>query len=147
MKEPINIPKKKSKAIGCLKIFIGIIIVGAVIGFIQQALMSDEEKAQQEIERAAEKAKKDSLDYAEEKNRELRMRLIKAEINSEELLKKTLKDPKSYEKINVESGFSKDSSIVVNLTYRATNSFGGYIQEQKQFVYTKDGRFKDIHNK
>ncbi|MFZ4863985.1 hypothetical protein ACL9RF_17575 [Sphingobacterium sp. Mn56C] len=147
MNQSINAPKKKSKALGCLKIFIGIMIVGAVIGFIQQALMSDEEKAQQEIERASEKAKKDSLDYAEEQNRAVRMKLIKAEIHSEELLKKTLKDPKSYEKINVESGYSKDSSIVVNLTYRATNSFGGYIQEEKQFVYSKDGKLKDIHNK
>lgn len=137
--------RKQNKRAGCIKIFVGFIVLSIIIGFIQEAMMSDEEKEQRELKKAKEQASKDSLEFERERASQLRTKLVRAEIHSEDLLKQSLKDPKSYEKIDIESGYSKDSSIVVNITYRATNSFGGYIQDKKQFVYSKDGKIENIN--
>ena len=57
---------------------------------------------------------------------------------SETSIKENLKDPQSYELIDKEYKFLSDTIYEVNITYSATNSFGGRIQNK----YLKMGVLK-----
>lgn len=57
---------------------------------------------------------------------------------SETSIKETLKDPQSYELINKDYKFLSDTIYEVNITYSATNIFGGRIQNK----YLKMGVLK-----
>ena len=48
----------------------------------------------------------------------------------------SLKDPNSMRIIDGSYGARGDRKIVVNLTYTATNSFGGRVKEQNSCIYT-----------
>ena len=48
----------------------------------------------------------------------------------------TLKDPNSIRIVDGSYGARGDRKVVVNLTYTATNSFGGRVQEQNSCTYT-----------
>jgi hypothetical protein len=54
---------------------------------------------------------------------------------SETALKKSLKDPESYENVSKDWQFLNDSVYEINIVYSATNSFGGRIQNK----YLKTG--------
>ncbi len=55
-------------------------------------------------------------------------------------LKKNLKDPNSYESIEWGSVVKQgDGSFRVRHKYRAKNSFGGYVIENKEFALDKNG--------
>jgi hypothetical protein len=51
-------------------------------------------------------------------------------------LSDSLKDPNSMRIVDGSYGARGDRKIVVNLTYTATNSFGGRVKEQNHCVYT-----------
>ena len=51
-------------------------------------------------------------------------------------LRAGLKDPNSMRIIDGSYGARGDRKIVVNLTYTATNSFGGRVKEQNSCTYT-----------
>lgn len=65
--------------------------------------------------------------------------LTMAEVKASRYIKEALKDPDSYQKINVSSGFLKEYKkdttahkyIQVKIQYRAKNSFGGYVVNQQ----------------
>jgi len=51
-------------------------------------------------------------------------------------LSDSLKDPNSMRIIDGSYGARGDRKVVVNLTYTATNSFGGRVKEQNSCTYT-----------
>lgn len=59
-------------------------------------------------------------------------------------LKKTLKDPKSYEGIEWSEVQSTEEGYVVRHKYRAKNSFGGYVVENNLFYLDKSGNVINI---
>ena len=55
-------------------------------------------------------------------------------------LKKNLKDPNSYESIEWSNVIKQsDGSFIVRHKYRAKNSFGGYVVENKVFALDQNG--------
>lgn len=54
-------------------------------------------------------------------------------------IKKTLKDPKSYESIEWSNVVEKGNKYQVRHKYRAKNSFGGYVIEEYVFTLDEDG--------
>lgn len=67
-----------------------------------------------------------------------------AEKNAINLLKSSLKDPESYDEVEVKRFTDdlkgNDSNIRIQIIYRAKNSYGAYIQETKNFIYSNDGK-------
>lgn len=65
-----------------------------------------------------------------------------AKRNAVSILKSSLKDPESYDEVDIKAfdDGSADSKIRIEITYRATNSYGAYIQNVKNFVFEKDGK-------
>ena len=58
-------------------------------------------------------------------------------------LKKAVKDPSSLEFIEWSSVFDEnDGGFSVIVSYRAKNSFGGYVVERKKFFLNSSGRVK-----
>ena len=51
-------------------------------------------------------------------------------------LSESLKDPNSIKIVDGSYGARGDRKVVVNLTYTATNSFGGRVKEQNSCTYT-----------
>jgi hypothetical protein len=103
-----------------------------VIGGISLMLESPEEKAKYEQENAIAEQKKRDEDYREK-------RIYKCYSLTQSAIKKNLKDPKSYDEVNQSHGYINDSTIQVAITYRATNSFGAFIQKERvaKFTITK----------
>lgn len=58
-------------------------------------------------------------------------------------LKRNLKDPESYQSIDWDMG-QYGSSPYVKHRYRAKNSFGGYVIEEKTFIFNEAGNITDI---
>ena len=79
-------------------------------------------------------SEKPSLDLKKEKE----IKLIDIAYESERTIKENLKDPESYELVNRDYKFLSDTIYEVNITYSATNSFGGRIQNK----YLKMGVLK-----
>lgn len=135
-------PKKKNK--GCFYLimgFIGFMIIMTGIAFVKDALMSPEERQARDEARAKEQLISDSINKQNDAYFAMNKKFSSAIVDSEMMLQKSLKDPKSYERVKVDKGLTKDSLIVIDITYRATNSFGAYLQETKKFTYTLDGLF------
>ncbi len=71
--------------------------------------------------------------------------LSKASYYAKEVLKKSLKDPESFDLVEAKKYFVNQKSldkgdftyIQVKITYRATNSFGGTIQNTQCFNFDK----------
>lgn len=69
-----------------------------------------------------------------------------AEIKAKRYLKESLKDPDSYEVISAETYFLKEykgdttkyKHIQSAIKYRAKNSFGGYVVEQRAVTMSED---------
>lgn len=59
-------------------------------------------------------------------------------------LKKTLKDPDSYESIEWSTVSEKNDLYQVRHKYRAKNSFGGYIIEECVFTLDREGNVVDV---
>lgn len=57
----------------------------------------------------------------------------------ERYLKQSLKDPKSYDGIEWSPVARAGDGYVVRHKYRARNSFGGYVVENKIFIMNRDG--------
>lgn len=74
------------------------------------------------------------LDIKAEKEKQL----INIAYSSESDIKRNLKDPSSYELIERDYKFLSDTIYEINITYSATNSFGGRIQNK----YLKMGVLK-----
>ncbi|WP_141560914.1 MULTISPECIES: hypothetical protein [unclassified Butyricimonas] len=55
-----------------------------------------------------------------------------------------LKDPKSYESVTWSSVSEYDSGFKVTHTYRAKNSFGGYVVETHTFYLDKHGNVVSV---
>lgn len=70
--------------------------------------------------------------------KEKKSQLFDIAFYSEENLKKSLKDPGSYEKVSKDYYFMNDSIYKIEIVYSATNSFGGRIQNK----YLKTGVLK-----
>lgn len=64
----------------------------------------------------------------------------------EAYLKKTLKDPKSYESIEWSEVSKTDNGYVVRHKFRAKNSFGGYTIENKVFYLNSSGDVTEVQN-
>ncbi len=64
----------------------------------------------------------------------------------ERYLKRVLKDPKSYEGIEWSKVVPVGSGFVVRHRYRARNSFGGYVVENKMFVLDQRGEVVEVSN-
>jgi hypothetical protein len=77
---------------------------------------------------------KPSFDLKKEKENQL----FHIAYESETSIKQNLKDPQSYEMIDKDYKFLSDTIYEVNITYSATNSFGGRIQNK----YLKMGVLK-----
>lgn len=77
---------------------------------------------------------KPSFDLKKEKQ----IQLFHIAYESETSIKENLKDPQSYELIDKDYKFLSDTIYEVNITYSATNSFGGRIQNK----YLKMGVLK-----
>lgn len=75
-----------------------------------------------------------SLDLKKEKEKQL----VDIAFASERVIKENLKDPASYELIERDYKFLSDTIYEVNITYSATNSYGGRIQNK----YIKMGVLK-----
>ena len=118
-------PEKKKKSIWKT---IGIIFLIALIGsVILEGTKSEEEKSNE----ALVKKQNDSLNAAY--------------LDAKSILKSGLKDPDSFEEKDHKSFFVKKGSmadpnvhIQVKIKYRATNSFGAYIQNAQCFNYSQD---------
>lgn len=62
-------------------------------------------------------------------------------------LRKTLKDPKSYDPMAWGKVVkNKDGSFYVVHRYRAKNSFGGYVIEQKIFRFDRRGNIESVED-
>ncbi|MDM1523847.1 hypothetical protein HX088_11275 [Empedobacter sp. 225-1] len=135
-------PKKKKN--GCMIaifVIIGFFAIMISIAFIKDALMSPEERQARDEARAKEQKISDSINKQNDAYFAMNSKFSSAIVDAEMMLQKSLKDPKSYERVKVDKGLTKDSLIVIDITYRATNSFGAYLQDTKQFTYTLDGAF------
>lgn len=75
-----------------------------------------------------------TIDLKKEKEKQL----FKIAFESETQIKSNLKDPSSFELIDKDYKFLSDTIYEVNITYSATNSFGGRIQNK----YLKTGVLK-----
>jgi hypothetical protein len=69
--------------------------------------------------------------------------LFKMYFFSEKIIKENLKDPDSYQEIEHQSNFTKQSKedktyIQVKIKYRAKNSFGGMVVKDRYFNYDKN---------
>ena len=69
--------------------------------------------------------------------------LFKMYFFSEKIIKGNLKDPDSYQEIEHQSNFTKQSKdektyIQVKIKYRARNSFGGMVVKDRYFNYDKN---------
>lgn len=71
-------------------------------------------------------------------NKEKENQLFHIAYESENSIKQNLKDPASYELIDKDYKFLSDTIYEVNITYSATNSYGGRIQNK----YLKMGVLK-----
>lgn len=60
-------------------------------------------------------------------------------------LKKNLKDPESYQSIDWNT-VQHEGKTYVKHKYRAKNSFGGYVIEEKIFEFDESGNITDIMN-
>jgi hypothetical protein len=74
------------------------------------------------------------LDLKKEKEKQL----VDIAFDSERKIKENLKDPASFELIDRDYKFLSDTVYEINITYSATNSFGGRIQNK----YLKMGVLK-----
>ncbi len=127
-------PKKMN---GCLKVFLIIAVLLFIVPIIYYIVTPREKLA----EIAKETAIKDSIARAQ-KEKDLipyscRLRLV-------EVVKSNMKDPESYEERNIEHYVNSDGTIIVNLTYAGTNSFGGKIQEKVSAKFDNKGNFIEI---
>lgn len=62
----------------------------------------------------------------------------------ENYLKKTLRDPKSYEGIEWSEVKETSTGYVVRHKYRAKNGFGGYVIENQLFYLDSDGNVTNV---
>lgn len=59
-------------------------------------------------------------------------------------LQNNLKDPKSFEAIEWSKVAKTESGFMVRCKYRAKNSFGGYVIENRIFLLDKSGRVLSV---
>ncbi|MCG2792384.1 MAG: hypothetical protein L6262_02400 [Weeksellaceae bacterium] len=81
--------------------------------------------------------KQDSLDAA--KNLP-----VTCYLNLKDVVRKNCKDPESFVEVDHSYERAADGKIEVSLTYRATNSFGAYIQKNLVAKYDENGNTLSI---
>jgi hypothetical protein len=105
--------------------YLGYFMIGSlVIGGISAAFSSPEEKTKQEQEQTIAEQKERDEAYKEK-------RIYECYAVTQSAIKNSLKDPKSYDEVSQSHGYVNDSTIQVVITYRATNSFGAYLQKKR----------------
>jgi len=69
---------------------------------------------------------------------------FKCEYFFTETIQRSCKDPNSFKEISTSSDTIDNGKIRVSVTYSATNSFGGRIQDTKKALFSKEGEFIKI---
>lgn len=115
--EPI---KEKKKSYGCL-ILIGIVaflLIGMNVCNNDLPMSPQEEAHQKELQ------------------------LVRNSVTK--YLRENLKDPKSYEEIEWSEIAHRDGKLIVRHKYRAKNSFGGFVIDNKVFFLTSLGTVENV---
>lgn len=69
---------------------------------------------------------------------------IALDVIEKNFIKTLLKDPDSYRAINKKVTKMSNGDYQIYIKYRAKNSFGGYVVEEKMFIIDKEGDFKSV---
>lgn len=126
--------KNKNRLINAIVVIFAILIIGYLL-----TPPSEARKKEMAIQEAIDKKE----ELKKEKEAKIESQLSSSTYFLSQVIKVTLKDPKSYEEISHNAYYDKDkdSSIVASVTYRSTNSFGAYIQETKKQEFPKNTDF------
>lgn len=123
--EPV---KKKSNEDGCW----ALIILGIFVFFIYLAMSEDgNEESQIPLTAAEQRAQQIESQFSAWDG---------AHHHLERLVKANLKDPDSYQHIKTTYRDSGSDAILVEMHYRAKNSFGGYVVDRAVAIYTLAGQ-------